>query len=88
LKIKGFLLVCIKERYFSIRQDFCRFFLLYSIYFVLTDSNVLCTLIFIYRFNKNFVAVLSLFLCAWGIAVICQLYWELIQLKNEHKDSI
>ena len=41
-----FLLVCIKERYFSIRQDFCRFVfvLLYSIYFVFEDSNPLLSL--------------------------------------------
>ena len=80
-KIKDFFLVCIKERYFNIRQDFFRFvFLLYSIYFVFTDSNALLS--FSLQIQQE------LFLCAWGFAVICQLYWELIQLKNEHKDSI
>ena len=56
------------------------FFLLYSIYFVFTDSNALLS--FSLQIQQE------LFLCAWGFAVICQLYWELIQLKNEHKDSI
>ena len=34
LKIKGFLLVCIKERYFSIRQDFCRFFTPFNLFYI------------------------------------------------------